>query len=188
MPRLACILLAVIWGGVSSALPVGAQGVPTYPIYRELPEIVSVNRDRLIQASEFGKALIDVLTARQRQLVDENEALALDLEREELELTDLRKTTSPEEFSPLAEAFDEKVKEVRSRQDQKAVELAQALEGARFRFFRQAERVISQLMQDNGIVFVMDETAVWISQGGDVTNLVIERLDAAYKAGKLSLE
>jgi Skp family chaperone for outer membrane proteins len=164
------------------------QADTDYPIFRSMPEVVSVNRERLIQSSQFGRALNNNLAEQQGALVEENEALAKDLEREELELTELRKTLSTEEFAPLAEAFDVKVKEVRRVQDQKAVALAQSIEGARFRFFRQAERVIAELMSDNGIVFVLDESAVWISQGGDVTNLVIEKLDAAYQAGELSLE
>ncbi|MDG1997990.1 MAG: OmpH family outer membrane protein [Amylibacter sp.] len=114
--------------------------------------------------------------------------MAADLEREERELTDVRKTIASGEFSILAKAFDEKVKAVRRRQDQKAIELAQALEGAKFRFFNEAEQMITQLMKDNGIVFVLDESAVWIAQGGDITKLIITRLDAAFQAGQLPLE
>ena len=183
---LARILLVL--GGALSGLPVIAQGLPSYQIYRDSAEIVSVNRDRLIQSSEFGKALVNVLTTRQRQLVEENASLALDLEQEERELTDARKILTSEAFGPLAETFDEKVKDVRSRQERKAVELSQALEEARYRFFSQTERLIRRLMKENGIVFVLDESAVWITEGGDFTDLVIERLDAAYQAGDLSLE
>jgi hypothetical protein len=43
-------------------------------------------------------------------------------------------------------------------------------------------------MEENNIVFVLDESAVWITQGGDFTDVVIERLDVAYQAGDLSLE
>jgi Skp family chaperone for outer membrane proteins len=180
------ILLAL--GGALSGLPVIAQGLPSYQIYRDSAEIVSVNRDRLIQSSEFGKALVNVLTTRQQQLVEENASLALDLEREERELTDARKTLTPEEFGPLAKIFDNKVKDVRRRQERKAVELSQALEEMRGRFFNQTERLIRRLMEENNIVFVLDESAVWITQGGDFTDVVIERLDVAYQAGDLSLE
>jgi Skp family chaperone for outer membrane proteins len=165
-----------------------AQVALGYPTYNDSPQVVSVNRERLIQNSAFGKALNQSLSKQQKILVEENESLARNLEREELELTGLRKSLTPDEFSPLAEAFDVKVKEARRGQDQKAIDLAKSLEGARFRFFRQAERVIAQLMKENGIVFVLDESAVWISQGGDITNLVIERLDSAYEEGELALE
>ncbi len=160
----------------------------TFPVFQDGPAIVSINRERLIQRSDFGRALIKVLSDRQAALVKENETLAQDLEREERELTELRKTLTPAEFTPLAEAFDAKVKEVRRVQEQKGVELTKSLENARFRFFRQAEQIIVKLMADRGIQFVLDESAIWLSQGGDVTNLVIERLDAAYGAGELTLE
>jgi len=35
---------------------------------------------------------------------------------------------------------------------------------------------------------VLDESAVWIAQGGDITKLIIKRLDAAFQAGQLPLE
>ena len=186
--RIGSFFMSVMVSGATIALPVVAQGSPPYQIYREPAEVVSVNRDRLIQGSKFGKALIDALTILQQRLVEENASLAADLEREERELTDVRKTIASGEFSILAKAFDEKVKEVRRRQDQKAIELAQALEGAKFRFFNEAEQMITQLMKDNGIVFVLDESAVWIAQGGDITKLIIKRLDAAFQAGQLPLE
>lgn len=182
--RIKAILLVgcVLWGEQSAAQDAA------YPVFQDTPAIVSINRERLIQRSDFGRALIEVLSDRQNALVKENETLAQDLEREELELTELRKTLTPAEFAPLAEAFDAKVKEVRRVQEQKGVQLAKSLENARFRFFRQAEQIIVKLMADTGIQFVLDENAIWLSQGGDVTNLVIERLDAAYGAGELTLE
>ncbi len=188
MKKGARIILGAVIAMTCAVPSLNAQAVAKYPIFQDTPLVVSVNRERLIQRSEFGKALMSSLSDQQSALVLENETFAKDLEREELELTDLRKTLSAEEFGPLAEAFDVKVKEVRRVQDEKTVELAKSLEAARFRFFRQAERLIGQLMQDNGIVFVLDESAVWLSRGGDVTNLVIERLDAAYASGQLALE
>lgn len=165
-----------------------AQDSTAYPIFQQMPTVVSVNRENLIQRSDYGKALIETLVASQQKLRSENDTLLLELEDEERKLTELRKTMAAEDFAPLAEAFDVKVKSVRRLQDQKGVELTKALEAARFRFFRQSERIISQLMKENGIVFVLDANAIWISQGGDVTNLVIERLNDAYKAGELTLE
>ena len=160
----------------------------SYPVFQPVVPVVSVNREALLQKSQYGQALMGVLTRRQSALVEENEALSAKLEQEELELTELRKTLTPEEFNPLAEVFDNKVKEVRRTQDQKSVDLAKALETSRFRFFRHAEAVIGQLMSENGIVFVLDESAVWLSKGGDVTQAVIDRLDAAYAAGELPVE
>ncbi|MDG1997989.1 MAG: hypothetical protein P8I79_02475 [Amylibacter sp.] len=61
--RIGSLFMSVMVSGTTIALPVVAQGSPPYQIYREPAEVVSVNRDRLIQGSKFGKALIDVLTS-----------------------------------------------------------------------------------------------------------------------------
>ncbi|WP_069299402.1 OmpH family outer membrane protein [Neptunicoccus sediminis] len=176
-----CLLMA---GGSTTAL---AQ-TRDFPLYSQSLPIVSINREALIQRSDLGRHLSSVLAELQTALVSENETLAATLEQEELDLTDLRKTMSAEDFAPMAEAFDAKVKKTRREQDQKSVDLARTLESMRFRFFRQAESIIAQLMQEQGIVFVLDESAVWMSQGGDVTNIVIERMNSAYAAGEISIE
>ena len=180
------IVMGALIAGCLSA-PIRAQ-TTNFPVYQQSMSIVSINREQLIQQSEYGRALIGSLSKQQTELAAENETLLKDLEREELELTGLRKTMSSEEFRPLADAFDAKVRGVRQAQDQKLVDLAKALENARFRFFRQAEGVIAKIMQENDIVFVLDENVVWLSRGGDVTELVINRLNAAYGAGELPLE
>lgn len=160
----------------------------TFPVYEPTLPVVSINRENLFQRSDLGMQLSDVLSKRQAALVAENDRLAATLEQEELELTELRKTLSAAKFEPMAEAFDVKVKNVRRVQDQKSVDLAKALESMRFRFFRQAESVIAKMMQESGILFVLDEKAIWMSQGGDVTNTVIERMNSAYAAGEISIE
>ena len=160
----------------------------SFPVYYLTLPIVSISREALFQRSDLGNHLSEVLSKRQAALVAENDRLAATLEQEELELTELRKKLSAEKFAPMAEAFDAKVKKVRRVQDQKSVDLAKALESMRFRFFRQAESVIAQMMQESNILFVLDENAIWMSKGGDVTNTVIERMNTAYAAGEISIE
>lgn len=172
--------------GLGSAAPSLAQ--TDYPLFQSPIPVVSVNRESLIQRSVFGRDLVEQLAARQKTLVAENERLAATLEREELGLTSLRKTMEAEDFEPLAEAFDEKVKKVRREQDEKSAALASDLEGTRFRFFRHAEAIIAEMMRESDILFVLDESVVWLSQGGNITDAVIERMDAAYAAGELSLK
>jgi Skp family chaperone for outer membrane proteins len=174
--------------GISCATSSAMAQQANFPIYEPTIPLVSVNREALIQKSDYGRAVFAKLAEQQSALLAENHTLTETLEKEELQLTELRKTLIADQFTPLAEAFDAKVKEVRRTQDQKSTDLAKALEAARFKFFRQAESEIGQLMQENGILFVLDESAVWMSKGGDVTELVIERLNAAYAARKLTVE
>lgn len=185
MQRILCLVvyLGLVLGSIGPGV---AQ--TKYPLFRETVPVVSVNRENLIQKSQLGLDLMTALANRQKMLVAENTKLAERLEREERELTDLRKTMGAEEFAPLAEAFDNKVKNVRREQDEKGVSLANDLERARFRFFRHAEAVIVDMMRESDILFVLDENVVWLSQGGNITQAVIERMDAAYAAGELSLE
>lgn len=175
-----CLLTAGGSGAIAQA--------QDFPLYDQPLPVVSINREALIQRSDLGRQLSEILAERQSALVAENEELAARLEQEELDLTELRKTMSAQEFKPMAEAFDAKVKKTRREQDQKSVDLAKSLESMRFRFFRQAESIIVQLMQERGVMFVLDESVVWMSQGGDVTNTVIERMNSAYAAGEISIE
>lgn len=170
---------------------VGTAVIPqqtSFPVFRPSVSIVSINREMLIENSRYGQATLDQVSKKRAELVAQNDTLTKALEHEELELTKLRKTLAAEEFTPLAEAFDVKVNKIRRTQGQKETQLLQQLETVRAQFFRQAEGVIAQMMQENRILFVLNAENVWLSQGGDITSAVIDRLDAAFSAGELTLE
>ena len=157
-----------------------------YQVFDDPLPIASINRDRLFSESAYGRALLVRLSNRQQALVAENDKLRVELEQEERELTDLRKQITPEEFAPLAAAFDEKVKQIRQTQEEKSTKLSEELDSARFKFFRQSEDIIRQLMAERGIVYVLDEQAVLLTTGeGDITALAIERLDLLFENGTL---
>ncbi|MEM6620183.1 MAG: OmpH family outer membrane protein [Pseudomonadota bacterium] len=152
-------------------------------------EVVSLNRERLLSESAFGRAMIGSLSDQQQALVIENQRLTEELETEERALTETRKTMSAEEFRPLAEAFDEKVKQVRAAQDGKAVDLAKAREAARFSFFRRIEPVIIEIMQSRGARVLLNNQAVLLSTDDvDITAAVLARLDALFAQGALAVE
>lgn len=176
---MAALLLGAPTGGV-------AQAPNEYPVADDRQLVASLNRDRLLSDSTYGRALMEELGKRQASLVAENESLLAELEREELALTETRKTMSPEDFAPLADAFDRKVNAIRAGQDQKALDLAKALEGTRFSFFREVEPIIIAVMQERGITFLLNEQAVMLSTGdGDITDAVLERLNALHADGQL---
>lgn len=176
---LATLILAV-------AVPAFSQAVDDYPVVPDTQPVASLNRDRLLGESAYGRDLMGKLSERQTELVAENDRLLAELEREERALTDTRKTMSPEEFTPLADAFDKKVNAIRAGQDQKALDLAKSLESTRFRFFREVEPVIVEVMRERGILFLLNEQAVMLSTGdADITDAVLARLDALYADGQL---
>ncbi len=160
-----------------------------FPVFQQSLPIASLNREDLFNKSAYGRALRAQLSQKQKQLAAENNDLYTNLEREERELTALRKQITPEEFTPLAQAFDAKANEIRSRQRQKLADLNTQLERARFIFFRHSEAVIRDLMQESGILYVLDEQAILLSTGeGDITGDVIQRMDRLFADGALKVE
>ncbi len=180
-PRAATVILALLVPQVAPA--------QQYPVFQETLPIASLNREDLFNKSDYGRALLAQLNKKKEQLAAENTELYTNLEREELELTALRKQITPEEFAPLAKAFDTKANKIRSRQRQKLTDLNNQLERARFTFFRHSETVIRNLMQENGILYVLNAQAILVSTGeGDITGEVIRRLDKLFADGSLTVE
>lgn len=179
--RTAAVFLALLFPQLASA--------QQFPVFQESLPIASLNREELFNKSVYGRALLAQIGQKETQLATENTDLYTNLEREELELTTLRKQLSSEEFAPLAKAFDTKANEIRSRQRQKLADLNSQLERARFTFFRHSEVVIRNLMQETGILYVLNEQAVLVSTGeGDITAEVIQRLDQLFADGVLKVE
>lgn len=159
---------------------------PDYPVVESGSSVASLNRERLLSESAYGAEILRRLSERQANLLAENEKLLAELEREEKALTETRRTMDAADFAPLAEAFDNKANRIRAAQAQKGIDLAKALEAARFRFFREVEPVIVEVMQELGITILLNEQAVMLSIGGaDITQPVLERLDALYAEGKI---
>jgi len=166
-----------------------AASAQQFPVFEQTVPVASLNREDLFKKSAYGKALLEQLNQKQKHLSDENTELYTNLESEELELTSLRKKITPEEFEPLAKDFDTKANKIRAQQRQKLAELNNELEKARFAFFRRSEVVIRRLMQERGIIYVLNEQAILVSTGeGDITRDVINRLDALFANGALPVE
>ena len=171
----------LLWALLAAA----SEPVP-YPLFEERQLVASINREKLFNNSAYGSALRERLSREQSALVEENELLQNNLEREERELTELRKQIPAEEFEPLADAFDRKANDIRQTQAKKSADIATALESARFIFFRRTELIIKDLMAERGILYVLNEQAILISTGeGDITQTVMDRLDELYAEGVL---
>ena len=167
------------------AAPLQAQ---QYPIFQEQLPVASINREVLFAESAYGRALLASISEHESRLVKENDSLLADLEREERELTELRKQIPAQEFAPLAQAFDVKANRIRQAQGEKLDALNKQLDGARFTFYRQAETVIRDLMIERGIVYVLNEQAILMSTGeGNITPDVMQRLDALFVSGALQV-
>ncbi|MBL3568726.1 hypothetical protein BV509_11750 [Rhodovulum sulfidophilum] len=143
-----------------------------------LSPILTLDQDRLFQDSKAGQAIEQALEAEAAALAAENRRIESELVAEERALTEQRATVPPDQFRPLAEAFDSKVETIRATQERKARELTQRREEDRQDFFRKALPVLAEIVRDRGAVAVLAREAVILSAGQvDITADAIALLD-----------
>lgn len=165
---------------LSASGPPGAQQVGTEPAMA----VLTLDQDRLFSGSRFGAKSIEALEVQARALQAENRRIESDLEAEEKSLTERRGTMTTEEFRAEADAFDQKVKGIRSAQEAKARDLAAQRDAARQVFLQTSAPILAQIMQERGAVAIIDRSAIVLSfDRADVTDLAIARIDAVLVDG-----
>lgn len=141
--------------------------------------VLVVDIDRMLNTSRFGQAFLADLEAAREALLAENTQIEADLIAEESALTEQRATLSPEEFRPLAEAFDAKVTALRAGQDEKARALTQEFENRRQLFFQRVGPILGAIVQERGADVLLEQSATLIrNEAAVITDLAIERIDA----------
>lgn len=169
-------VLALVFGLMLSAGVAVAQG---FPVYKESLPVASLNSDRLFSESLAGRAILEASREKSITLSEENRRIEAELEQEERELTEKRKTMPAAEFQLLADAFDAKVVNIRRTQNAKASALSQELETARREFSTRVQPILLQLMRERGIVFVLNEQAIALAvSSGDITDDALQRVDS----------
>jgi Skp family chaperone for outer membrane proteins len=144
------------------------------------PPVLTIDADRLLAESAFGRALAAEVDAAAQALAEENRRIEAELLAEEKDLTERRAMMSPDEFRPMADAFDEKVQRLRTEQDEKERALADLREEGRQRFFREAVPVLSEIVREQGALVLLDRRDVFLSADAiDITDVAIARIDAA---------
>ena len=167
--RLAAVIAAL-------SLPAGAQS----PQIELPPPVVVVDADRLLAESAFGSAIAAEIEFAVRQLTEENRRIEAELLAEERALTDRRAELSPDEFRPLADAFDAKVERLRAEQDEKERALAELGEAGRQRFFAEVVPILSDIVRERGALVLLERREVFLSADAiDITDDAIARIDAA---------
>jgi Skp family chaperone for outer membrane proteins len=164
---LRCVAVALALAGPSAAQQdVQATGV------------LLLDQERFFADSRFGQRIQAEIDAETKTLQSENRRIEADLEAEEKSLTERRATLPPEEFRALAEAFDAKVKGIRSARDAKSNDLAARRDAARKTFIETAVPVLAQILNERGAAAIIDRSAVVISFDRiDITDLAIARID-----------
>lgn len=173
------LLLAALIG---LAGPVVAQTAPdtaSPTVGTPVPQIATLDQDRLYVSSAFGKALEAKALAASQALAAENRRIEAELSAEENALTEQRATMSAAAFEPLAKAFDEKVEKRRADQAAKVEALKAERDADRKAFFQAAVPILVDLMQQMGASAVLDKQAVILSFDTiDMTDRAIAALDA----------
>ena len=146
--------------------------------------ILTIEADRLFTDSLFGQRVAREREADSAVLSAENRKIEASLTEEERSLTERRAQMEPDAFRVLADAFDEKVQEIRRTQDAKARALNQRGEADRVSFLQAAAPVLEKLMRDTGAAVILERGSVFLSLNAtDITDLAIERIDAAIGDG-----
>jgi Skp family chaperone for outer membrane proteins len=177
--RAGAALLAV-WLACAAGASTAQQPQPQVELP---PPVLTIDAERLLAESVFGRALTAEVEEAARLLAEENRRIEAELLAEERALTAQRPDLSPEEFRPLANAFDEKVQQLRTAQDDKERALADLREDGRQRFFQQAVPILSEIVREQGALVLLDRRDVFLSADSiDITDTAIARIDAAVDA------
>lgn len=172
------IALALLWPQAALAQD------STSPAANLASPILTLDQDALFARSKFGQALRARLNAEIAKAEGEARRLDGEAEAEERALTDQRATMTPEEFAPLAAAFDAKVQRLRAERDAAAADLRAQESAARQRFLQAAAQVIGDYMVERGAVAIIDKSAIIVQLTSlDVTDAVVARLDAVLGDG-----
>lgn len=168
---------------------VGAFGVwiacATYaPAQVQQSQVLLLDPQRLYVESAYGLSLRQALEDDRKALEAENRRLSDNLRAEELRLTELRKTMSPQDFAAAALEFDAKVEAARQAQDEKTRKADERLAQQYTVFLRQTRPIVAQMMVERGGTIILDgSTGVFMNLSAiDITDQAIERIDAALLA------
>ncbi len=159
----------IVW--LMLTLPASAQ--------QNSPQILIIESERLFFETLYGRRIAADLAAEAAELQAENDRIVDSLTQEERSLTVRRPEMTPDAFRAEAEAFDDKVQDVRRVRDAKNVELQVANADARSRFEESVQGIVANIMIERGAALVMEQRNVVLSvRAANITDDAIVRIDA----------
>lgn len=145
--------------------------------------VLTLNYEQFIAGSQMGQQMSANYEAERARLEAANAEIASQLEAEELALTKARDTMQPDAFRKAASDFDEKVQKIRQERRYAETILARKRDDLRSRFEQAAVPVLSALMREAGAAVILEVRSTVLSlEQVDITDLAIQRLDAAFAA------
>lgn len=170
----ASVLVSVATAGSPVVAQVLDQGTVALP--RSV--ILTLESDRMFEESDYGIRIASEIEAEGIELAAENRKIEAELIAEESKLTELRATTDPAEFTKLAEAFDEKVQNLRQQQNAKARALGAKSEETRQTFLQAAQPILLQIMQQANAAIIIERRNTIISLDAvDITDVAVGRIN-----------
>lgn len=175
---LASLTAALLWQ------PVVAQNIDQFQTGTLSSPVLVVDLDQVFLRSAFGQRVEQDSIAAQVVLQSEFDVIIDALNAEEGSLTERRPDMAPEDFRVEAEAFDEKVQQIRVEQDARVAALRAAVENSRRVFLDAIEPILGQIMNDRGAVVIIDRRNVRLfAQGVDITNDAVVAIDSVIGDG-----
>mgnify|MGYP005843374193 CR=1 FL=1 len=151
-------------------------------------DVVIIDSERLLTETAYGQRLQREVQEEREELIAHNERVAAQLEAEEQSLTEMRGTVPSDEFRDMADAFDNKVTELRRESETKSRELERRRELAPLQFMRVVQPVLADLLNEADAVAMLDRRGVLLhADVADVTDLAINRIDAQIGTGPNTL-
>ncbi len=148
-----------------------------------------INPEFVVTTSEIGREITKRALERDAELRQMDAQTSSELNAREQELTALRDTMTMEEFTPLAEEFDQRSEYERNNLDQ-IVE--QESLNRQAQFARLSERIRSEVIQfasERGLDAVFDSRqTLYHNADLDVSKLIVNRLDEDYRLNKEKID
>ncbi|WP_171054564.1 OmpH family outer membrane protein [Roseovarius arcticus] len=154
------------------------QGAQAQDVGVVQSQILVLDPDRLFAESQVGQRLTDQYQSERDALIASNRELEAQLRGEEQALTASRSTMSATDFRAEADAFDARVRSIRTENERKARDLERGRELAPLALMRMAEPILIQVMRDTGGQIILDNRQVLLRADAiDITDLAIARVD-----------
>lgn len=147
-------------------------------------DVLVIDPERMLLESDYGQRLQLEIQKERDRLIARNDRIALELENEEQRLTSLRATTPTDEFRALADAFDQKVEELRLESERMSRDLERRRELVPVQFMRVVQPVLEELLREADAMVMIDARAVMLHAGtADITDLAVARIDEHIGSG-----
>lgn len=151
--------------------------------------IIIIESDRLYEESLFSQRVRQEQDARKAVLLAENRQIAAELAEEEKRLTEQRSTMEATDFRKLADAFDSRVEEIRSIQDDKELQIIRFAEEERIRFFQELVPVLERILNERGASIVLEKRTTFASSSAlNVTDRTLAIANGLLGDGAVSEE